>query len=145
MNTAEGVMQREVMQSGVSLAVAASLPMPAADAMPGATSPRGCLFFWRSLLALLTWVASGGANLEALPASPDSRFQLAGILQHDDFRDGLSGWTLESERPAHVTATGGVLDIDAPAGLTLWLRPELEGPILIEYEAAAVSSRRHGE
>jgi lysophospholipase L1-like esterase len=39
-----------------------------------------------------------------------------------------------------VTAIGGVLDIDTPAGATLWRRSELQGPILIEYEAAAISA-----
>jgi lysophospholipase L1-like esterase len=121
MNKAEGVTRREVRQSG---------PRRYRRVLGAATV----------VLALFSFDSTGAANLEALPASPDSRFQLASILQQDDFQDGLSGWTLESERPAHVTAAGGVLDIDAPAGLTLWLRPELHGPLLIEYEAAAVSS-----
>jgi lysophospholipase L1-like esterase len=114
MNNAEGVTRREVRQSVASLAAA--------------------------MLVLLAFDTTGVASPEAPAASPDSRFQLAGILQQDDFQDGLSGWTLESEHPAHVTATGGVLDIDTPAGLTLWFRAELHGPLLIEYEAAAVSS-----
>lgn len=84
--------------------------------------------------------APGAANLDPLPASPDPRYQLAGVLQHDDFQTGLSAWTTESERPAQVTATGGVLDIDTPAGLTLWFRHELHGPLLIEYDAEAVSA-----
>jgi hypothetical protein len=90
--------------------------------------------------ALFACATSAAANQQALPDSPDSRFRLARILQHDDFQHGLSAWTLESERPARVTAIGGVLDIDTPAGLTLWFRPELHGPILIEYEAEAVSA-----
>src|SRR5690242_11523845 len=90
-------------------------------------------------LALCVCGPTGAKDSEPLPSSPDARYQLAGVVQHDEFQDGLIGWTLESERPAHVTATGGVLDIDTPAGLTLWLRSELHGPILIEYEAEAVS------
>jgi lysophospholipase L1-like esterase len=149
MNKTEAVTRCEVRQSRVSLANAATFPMPAADAMPGSSSGPARKLGWRrrlvlggvgAMLGLFSCETPGAAKLEALPASPDSRFQLAGILQQDDFQDGLSGWTLESERPAHVTASGGVLDIDAPAGLSLWLRPELQGPLLIEYEAAAVSS-----
>jgi hypothetical protein len=33
-----------------------------------------------------------------------------------------------------------VLDIDTPAGLTLWFRPELVGPVMIQYEAQAISA-----
>jgi hypothetical protein len=73
-------------------------------------------------------------------ASPDSRFRLGQILYGDDFRGGLANWALESEQSARVAASGGVLDIDTPAGLTLWLRAELRGPILIEYQAAAISA-----
>jgi lysophospholipase L1-like esterase len=91
-------------------------------------------------LALSVCGAAWAADREVLPVSPDARYRLAGLLQQDDFQDSLAGWTVESERPARVAATGGILDIDTPAGLTLWLRSELQGPILIEYEAEAVSA-----
>jgi len=110
MTKAKGVNARRVWQAPASLAAIALLGAAAATANPG-----------------------------ALPAAPDARFQLARILHQDDFHHGLSGWVIESERAAYVTAAAGVLDIDTPAGLTLWFRHELEGPILIEYEASAVS------
>jgi lysophospholipase L1-like esterase len=91
-------------------------------------------------LALFACGPAWAAGREGLPASPDARYQLAEILQQDDFKEGLGDWTLESERPARVTATGGTLDIDTPAGSTLWLRSELHAPVLIEYEAAAVAA-----
>ena len=105
-------------------------------------TPRRCLALGGAvaMLALFACGASGATDREAPLASPDARYQLAGTLQQDDFQDGLVDWTLESERPAQVTANGGVLDIDTPGGLTLWFRPELHGPLLIEYEAAAVSA-----
>jgi lysophospholipase L1-like esterase len=93
-----------------------------------------------ALLAICLCGRASAADYDSLPSSPDARYQLASVIQRDDFQDGLSGWTLESERPARVTAAGGVLDIDTPAGLTLWFRSELHGPVLIEYEAEAVSA-----
>jgi hypothetical protein len=39
-----------------------------------------------------------------------------------------------------VTAKDGVLDIDVPAGVTVWFRHELKGPVMISYEATAVSA-----
>ncbi|UZK64624.1 DUF6250 domain-containing protein [Sphingomonas sp. M1-B02] len=47
-------------------------------------------------------------------------------------------WTIEAEQPARVTF-GEVIDIDTPAGLSLWHKQELTGPVAIEFEAMAVS------
>lgn len=59
---------------------------------------------------------------------------------HDDFRDGLGQWVVETEKPAQVSATDGVLDIIAPAGLTAWFRPVLSGAVAIEYEVRAIQA-----
>lgn len=61
-------------------------------------------------------------------------------LMADDFRHGLGQWRIEAEAPARVSAAGGVLDVEAPAGLTLWFLSRLEGRIAIEYEAQAVAA-----
>jgi hypothetical protein len=72
--------------------------------------------------------------LAACAAVPQPR-----LLYSDDFRDA-SQWVLEAESAeARVTARNGVLDIDTPAGLTLWFRHELTGPVEIEFDAIAVS------
>jgi hypothetical protein len=60
------------------------------------------------------------------------------LLFKDDFRD-LGNWHVEAEKPGHITAANGVLDIDVPAGVTLWLERYLEGPLVIELEATAVA------
>jgi hypothetical protein len=46
---------------------------------------------------------------------------------------------IESEQPARVTVKAGAVDLDTPAGLTLWFKPRLEGPLEIEFDAVAVS------
>lgn len=56
----------------------------------------------------------------------------------DDFHS-LDNWVLESERPARVSVKEGAIDIDTPAGLTLWFKPRLTGPVEIEFDAIAVS------
>lgn len=61
-------------------------------------------------------------------------------LAGDDFRHGLGQWAIEAEQPASVTARHGVLEIVAPAGLTLWFRPLLTGRIAIDYDLQAVSA-----
>lgn len=60
------------------------------------------------------------------------------LLHADDFHS-LDNWVIESERPARVTLRDGAVDIDTPAGLTLWFKPRLTGPLQIEFDAIAVS------
>jgi hypothetical protein len=62
------------------------------------------------------------------------------VLYRDNFRSGLRNWLIEAERPARVTSTGGVLEIDAPAGVTVWFARELSGRIAIEYDVTAVAA-----
>jgi len=59
------------------------------------------------------------------------------LLYHDDFAD-LANWHIEAEKPGRISAAHGVLDIDVPAGITLWFEHYLEGPLVIEFEATAV-------
>jgi hypothetical protein len=61
-----------------------------------------------------------------------------GPLYEDDFRS-LDNWHIEAEKPGQISAANGVLDIDVPAGVTLWFKPHLEGPLSIEFEATAVA------
>jgi hypothetical protein len=62
------------------------------------------------------------------------------LLFQDDFAS-TANWVLEAEQPTtHVSAQNGVLDIDTPAGLTLWFKARLDGPVQIEFEATAVSA-----
>jgi hypothetical protein len=60
------------------------------------------------------------------------------LLYRDDFTD-LSNWHIEAEKPGRISAANGVLDIEVPAGVTLWFKPHLEGPLAIEFEATAVA------
>ena len=61
-----------------------------------------------------------------------------GLLYKDDF-GSLENWHIEAEKPGQIRAANGVLDIDVPAGVTLWFKPHLEGPLSIEFEATAVA------
>jgi len=60
-------------------------------------------------------------------------------LYQDDFASA-DNWILEAEQPARVIARDGVLDIDTPAGLTLWFKHPLTGPVEIEFDATAVAA-----
>lgn len=57
----------------------------------------------------------------------------------DDFRSGLANWTLEAEDArAVVSAQDGVLDIQTPAGLSLWWKKPLAGDYTIRFTALAL-------
>jgi hypothetical protein len=85
---------------------------------------------WRTFASALALLAIAGCHTPI--AAPR-------LLHADDFASAHN-WVLESEQPARVTAADGVLDIDTPAGLTLWFRPRLQGPVEIEFDATAVSA-----
>ncbi|MFF7448854.1 MULTISPECIES: DUF6250 domain-containing protein [unclassified Streptomyces] len=61
------------------------------------------------------------------------------LIAHDDFRHGLRQWAVELEKGGTVTASRGTLEVEVPAGATIWFRKRLEGPYVIEYTATPVS------
>ncbi len=95
-----------------------------------------------ALLFLSVAIPSGSAVLRAqsIQRSPDPRYQLGQVLFSDDFHHGLSQWHVEQEKPGKVTVADGTLDIDEPAGATVWFRPKLQGPIMISYRATVVAA-----
>ena len=71
-------------------------------------------------------------------AEPDAPFRIAKILYSDAFDRGMNQWVAELEQPGVVEARDGILRLDVPAGATVWFRPELSGPLMIEYEASMI-------
>jgi hypothetical protein len=60
-------------------------------------------------------------------------------LYTDSFHD-IHQWQPELETGGSVTAINGCLDIDVPAGASVWFKPMLNGPVRIEYKATAISA-----
>lgn len=59
----------------------------------------------------------------------------------EEFQHGLSDWVVELEKPGIVEARSGTLEIDVPAGCTVWYKQKLTSPVTIQYEAEVV---QHG-
>jgi hypothetical protein len=89
---------------------------------------------WRTFTSTLTAVACLAA------AGCAVRPEFGPVLFSDDFTAGLENWQIETEQPGRVIAADGVLDIDVPAGATLWFKPKLSGFVAIEFEATAVAA-----
>jgi hypothetical protein len=105
------------------------------------SSRRGIVqrFRFVILLGLLTrTLASAGFASES--ASPDPRYTLGELLASDDFTDGIERWRPELEKAGRVVAQGGVLEIDVPGGCSVWWKTELNGPLMISYEATMVDA-----
>jgi hypothetical protein len=103
---------------------------------------------WRLFVCGLMLVTLTRAGWTQVPV-PDKRIHLGNVLYADDFAHGLGQWRVELEPGASgagagtkgtVTAKDGVLDIDVPAGATVWFRQELDGPVMIQYEATVISA-----
>lgn len=85
--------------------------------------------------------AIGGLGMALLlPGAAGAVPRRERLIHRDDFRRGLGQWIVEAERPGRFEATDGVLDIDSPAGVTLWFRHRLVSPVAIEYVVTAVAA-----
>jgi hypothetical protein len=87
------------------------------------------------LLILLLMVSTASAR-----KSPDARFDLGQLQYKEDFDSDLSRWSSELEKGGAVSIKNGALDIDVPAGCTVWFKPLLSGPLLIQYDATVISA-----
>ncbi|MFM9610212.1 DUF6250 domain-containing protein [Streptomyces niveiscabiei] len=85
-------------------------------------------------------LAAGAALAAVAPATRAAAAPRRRLLAHDDFCHGLRNWAVELEKGGTVTASRGVLDVDVPAGATIWFRRPLTGPYVIEYTATPVSA-----
>jgi hypothetical protein len=75
------------------------------------------------------------------PSAPlDARFTTSEILFSDDFDRDTGQWASELENGGSISANDGRLDIDVPAGATVWFKPLLQGPVLIQYEATVIKN-----
>lgn len=94
----------------------------------------------RQGLSLAASLAGLGMSGCATVGSGRGSYEIGPLIHQDDFRSGLSRWRVELERGGRVSAQDASLVIDTPAGATVWFRPELMGPVMIEYQAVAVAS-----
>jgi hypothetical protein len=97
-------------------------------------------FFLCGLAAILGIADSLWAQPTTAPSS-DPRYFIAEEIFAEDFNRPIDqNWTIELAKGGTVQARDGKLEIDVPAGCTVWLRKQLEGPILIQYDATEIKA-----
>lgn len=82
---------------------------------------------------------SGGCALPKTPvAGLDLRWQAGSVLFTDNFQRDDGRWLPELEKGGRVVIGGGHLEMDVPGGCTVWFKPELTSPVMIEYDATVL-------
>ncbi|MBN2180279.1 MAG: hypothetical protein JW715_00085 [Sedimentisphaerales bacterium] len=74
---------------------------------------------------------TGGEN------TPDKRadYPVGEVLFSDDFSGDLSNWLAEGRQPEIID---GKMNLDTPVGTTVWLKPYLQGNVMIEYDVTVI-------
>lgn len=95
---------------------------------------------FRRILPLLLLTSTSltivGCGTEARGKLP----QLGPLQWEDRFETGLGQWIVELEQPGTVAASDSALEIDVPAGATLWFKHELHAPVAITFDATAIAA-----
>jgi hypothetical protein len=98
------------------------------------------MYFFAISLFTLGSTTSFAATQITAPTSPNSAVYTVGpVLFADDFSD-LDHWKAELEQPGTVAVKDHTLTLDVPKGCTLWLKDDLTGPVLIQYEARMIKA-----
>ncbi len=104
--------------------------------------PRSALSFRSITLTpavMLLTLCACTSSMSAAPKSPDPRFTIGPLLFRDDFKNSKR-WSSEMEKGGKVEARQNELEINVPAGATVWFKPLIEGPVLIQYEATVIQN-----
>ena len=102
--------------------------------------PTTVFFILANLSSCSAEAQRSTAAAESSVVSPDARYVVGERLFQDDFSNGLENWHSELEKGGTVRTTNGALEIDVPGGCSVWLKRRLDGPVMISYEATAVSA-----
>lgn len=68
-------------------------------------------------------------------SSEEAGYTIGEVLLSDDFSGDLSNWLAEGRQP---TIVDGQMDLDTPVGTTVWLKPWIQGNVIIEYDVTVI-------
>ena len=88
------------------------------------------------LLLLITLLITASCTQDPKQtSSEEAGYTIREVLFSDDFSGDLSNWLAEGVQP---TITDGQMELDTPVGTTVWLKPWLQGNVMIEYDVTVV-------
>jgi hypothetical protein len=88
------------------------------------------------VLSMLVAVTAGGcAGTSCRTCRGTIPYAQVALLFSDNFSRDLSNWVAEGGRPE---LTRGEMELDTPVGSTVWLKHELSGNVLIEYDVTVL-------
>lgn len=67
--------------------------------------------------------------------SDQGGYTIGEVLFSDDFSGDLSNWLAEGRQPEIID---GQMNLDTPVGTTVWLKPWLQGNVMIEYDVTVI-------
>jgi Domain of unknown function (DUF6250) len=109
---------------------------PARVVASPARAGRPCYEWLPGLLLILTCAPLLRAVPTTIPSDP--RFTITEQVDADYFTRGLDRWITELEKSGNITARDGTLDIDVPAGASIWFKTKLTGPLMIQYDVTPI-------
>ncbi len=83
--------------------------------------------------------SKGNSSAKTAPTL-DPRFSVKDLIYSSDFNTDLADWKSELESGGSVALRANALDIDVPAGATVWLAKPLDGHLLIQYQATVIKA-----
>ncbi|MET7680542.1 DUF6250 domain-containing protein [Streptomyces sp. NPDC005423] len=96
---------------------------------------------WSTVLVSLAVAATTALTTGAAPVTVHHEpCKAQQLLARDDFRHGTGQWRTELEQGGSATAKGGVLDVDVPAGASVWFKRPFSGRYEIDFTATPVSA-----
>lgn len=88
------------------------------------------------ILLLILLLTTTSCTQSPQPSVNDANDYTVGeVLFSDDFSGDLSNWFAEGPPPEIIN---GQMNLDTPVGTTLWLKPWLQGNVMIEYDVTVV-------
>jgi len=99
---------------------------------------REKMYRFSQIFLLFFLLLSASCTRSPRPAgNNETDYTVGEVLFSDDFSGDLSNWLAEGRQPEII---GGRMNLDTPVGTTLWLKPWLQGNVMIEYDVTVVDN-----
>ncbi|WP_299547045.1 DUF6250 domain-containing protein [Seonamhaeicola sp.] len=90
---------------------------------------------------LISFVLIAGCAKQSKEVHINETLSVSGTLIYEnDFDQAMDDWRVEQAEGGKVELNNGRLEITDAGGCTIWLRQQIEGPVMIEYDAVVIDN-----